>query len=278
MTDSLRVLVTGGASGIGRATVRRLRACGHDVAVLDCDDDALSDLPNDVETHVCDVTDEDAVRDAVSLVAEDGIDVLLPCAAYYELGAVEDVPGELVETQFGVNVFGVLTVARAALPALRESGGRIVTVASVLGRVTLPYHGVYCATKHAVESLSDALRVELAPHGVDVVIVEPGPVRTGFNDRAKARLDRYGETPYADAYDRVRRNFDAGGVTPERVADTVVTAVETDDPKARYPVTWQARVLPVLRLLLPTWAFDRLVRAELERRGAFGTVRELLGW
>jgi NAD(P)-dependent dehydrogenase (short-subunit alcohol dehydrogenase family) len=277
MSESLRVLVTGGASGIGRATVRRLRARGHDVVVLDSDAAALERLPDDVATHVCDVTDDEAVRERVAAVAADGIDALVPCAGVYELGAVEDVPAATVERQFDVNVFGVLSVVRAALPALRESGGRIVTVASVLGRVTLPYHGVYGATKHAIEALSDALRVELEPHGVRVAIVEPGPVRTGFNERAKAGLDRYDETPYAATYRDVRTGFDPGGVAPERVADTVVTAVEAADPKARYPVTWQARLLPLLRTLLPTWAFDRLVRTEVERAGLVGTVRGLLG-
>lgn len=277
MIDSLRVLVTGGASGIGRASVRRLRARGHDVVVLDVDEDALERLPDDVETHVCDVTDDGAVRETVAAVAADGIDALVPCAADYELGAVEDVPAETVERQFDVNVFGVLTVVRAALPALRDSGGRIVTVASVLGRMTLPYHGVYGATKHAVEALSDALRVELDPHGVDVAILEPGAVRTGFNERAKAGLDRYDDTPYAETYRDVAAGFDPGGVAPERVAETVVAAVEADDPKARYPVTWQARLPLVLRFVLPTWAFDRMVRALVEANGPVETMRELLG-
>ncbi|MFC6824091.1 SDR family NAD(P)-dependent oxidoreductase [Halopelagius fulvigenes] len=273
-----RVVVTGGASGIGRATVRRLRALGHDVVVLDADESALGRLPEAVETHVCDVTDEERVREVAEAVTDGGpVDSLLTCAGYYELGAVEDAPGGAVERQFRVNVFGTLFVARAFLPALRESGGRLVTVASVLGRVTLPFHGVYGATKHGVEALSDALRVELAPHGVSVAVVEPGAVRTGFNERAKEALWAYEgeETPYADDYRRVRESFDPGGTTPERVAETVVEAIQADDPKARYPVTWQARLLPVLRAVLPTAWFDALVRARVESSGPIETLRNL---
>jgi NAD(P)-dependent dehydrogenase (short-subunit alcohol dehydrogenase family) len=278
MTEQKRVVVTGGASGIGRATVDRLHRRGHDVVVLDVDESALARLPDGVDSFVCDVTDEGRVGDVVERVAAGGpIDALLTCAAYYELGAVEDAPSEAVERQFGVNVFGTLTVARAALPALRESGGRLVTVASVLGRVTLPFHGVYCATKHAVEALSDALRVELEPHGVDVVVVEPGAVQTGFNERAKDALSQYDdESAYAADYRRLRDSFDPGGTTPERVAETMVEAVETATPKARYPVTWQARLLPVLRTVLPTAWFDRLVRARVENRDPAAALRRWL--
>jgi NAD(P)-dependent dehydrogenase (short-subunit alcohol dehydrogenase family) len=250
------VFVTGAASGIGRATALRLAGRGHRVVGFDVDADGLDSLPPAVETHVGDVTDEDRVRD----VLPDGLDVLVNCAAVYELGAVEDAGWDRVEEQFRVNVFGTLAVTRAALPLLRNNGGRVVTVSSVLGRASLPLHGVYAGTKHALEGAFDALRAEQS--AVAVVLVEPGAVRTGLNERAKAGL-RDTRTPHRALYDRVHDRYDPGGVPPERVARVVGDAVEADDPKPRYVATRQAWLVLACRTLLPTRLYDRLALARV---------------
>ncbi|WP_142857616.1 SDR family NAD(P)-dependent oxidoreductase [Salinigranum halophilum] len=263
------VFVTGAASGIGRATVLRLAGRGHRIHAFDVDADGLSSLPATVETHVGDVTDEERVR----AVLPTDLDALVNCAATYELGAVEDADWDDVEDQFRVNVFGTLAVTRTALPVLRANDGRVVTLSSVLGRASLPLHGVYAGTKHALEGVFDALRAE--QDDVDVVLVEPGAVKTGFNERAKAGLDDE-QSPHRDLYDRVSDHYDPGGVPPERVARVVVEAVESPTPKARYPVTGQAWLLLACRTLLPERLYDRVVLARVRNRSVFRASLELV--
>jgi NAD(P)-dependent dehydrogenase (short-subunit alcohol dehydrogenase family) len=262
------VFVTGAASGIGRSTALRLAGRGHRVVGFDVDARGLASLPPTIETHTGDVTDEARVRE----VLPRELDALVNCAATYELGAVEDADWDRVEEQFRVNVLGTLAVTRAALPRLRANGGRIVTLSSVLGRTSLPLHGVYAGTKHALEGVFDALRAE--QDDVDVVLVEPGAVETGFNERAKGGLART-ESPHRALYDRVVARYDPGGVPPERVARVVVDAVETASPAARYLVTPQARVLLACRVLLPEHVYDRLALARVRNPSALRAALEL---
>jgi NAD(P)-dependent dehydrogenase (short-subunit alcohol dehydrogenase family) len=265
------VLVTGAASGIGYATATRLAGRGHRVVGVDVDSRGLESLPPTITTQVADVTDEARIRAVVPAA----LDALVNCAATYELGAVEDADWDAVEEQFRVNVFGTLAATRAALPALRETGGRVVTLSSVLGRASLPLHGVYAGTKHALEGVFDALRAEQSD--VDVVLVEPGAVRTGFNERAKAALDRHGDSPHRDLYDRVLARYDPGGVSPDRVARTVVAAVESPSPCARYPVTAQGHLLLACRALLPERLYDRVALARVRNPSVGRAALELLG-
>jgi NAD(P)-dependent dehydrogenase (short-subunit alcohol dehydrogenase family) len=264
------VFITGAASGIGRATALRLAGRGHRVVAFDVDADGLDSLPATVETHVGDITDEDRVSE----VLPPDLDALVNSAATYDLGAVEDADWDRVEAQFRVNVFGTLAVTRAALPHLRENDGRVVTLSSVLGRASLPLHGVYAGTKHALEGLFDALRAEQS--AVAVVLVEPGPVRTGLNERAKAGLDR-AETPHQKLYDRVRDRYDPGGVPPDRVARVVVDAVESPSPATRYPVSAQGRLVLFCRALLPDTLYDRLALARVRNASVVGAALELVG-
>jgi NAD(P)-dependent dehydrogenase (short-subunit alcohol dehydrogenase family) len=264
------VFITGAASGIGRATALRLAGRGHRVVAFDVDADSLASLPPTIETAVGDITDEPRVREALPA----DLDALVNCAATYELGAVEDADWESVEEQFRVNVFGTLAVTRAALPPLRANGGRVVTLSSVLGRASLPLHGVYAGTKHALEGVFDALRAE--QDAVDVALVEPGAVATGFNERAKAGLAD-ADSAHADLSDRVLSRYDPGGVPPERVARVVCVAVESPVPKPRYVVTGQARVLLVCRALLPASLYDRLALARVRNRSVPRASLELVG-
>lgn len=254
----MHVFITGGANGIGRATGEQLLDRGHEVTVLDIDADALADLPDAVTTYYGDVYDEDFVQE---VIAQETFDVLVNCAGYQRQGAVEDMALDTVEEHFETNVFGLITVTWAALPMLRERNGRIVNISSLAGKVSAPFWGAYSASKHAVEGVSDALRMELASYDVDVVVVEPGPVDTGFNDRGREHLETFlPGSPYADRYRDVLDQDWFSGVSPEKAARTVVRAVETDRPRARYTVTWQAWLGPKLKTLLPTRLFDAIVR------------------
>lgn len=253
----MRVFITGGANGIGRATVDHLDDRGHDVIVYDIDENAFDDLPAGVTAYHGDVYDEDRVRE---VVGKETFDVLINCAGYQEQGAIEDMDAGAVEKHFETNVFGLLHVTREALPMLRERSGRIINISSIAGTTAGPYWGSYAASKHAVEGASDALRMEVQEFGVEVVVVAPGPIRTGFNERGRQMLKQYlPDSVYADRY-RERLEQEQHGAPPAKAASVIVNAVEADRPKPRYTVTWVAWLGPKLQAALPTRLWDRMVR------------------
>ncbi len=197
-------------------------------------------------------------------------------AGYGETAAVEDITVEELHAQFDVNTYGPHRLVRAALPYMREQGdGTIINMSSVGGQLSQPGIGAYCASKFALEALSDALRAEVSDFGVDVVLVEPGPVDTPFEEKAEESIDERadGDGPYADLYERVAEFNEGiterGGddiatllmgritVPSERVAETVVDAAEDDDPKPRYKVSVPHRVMAMGRYL-PSRARDEL--------------------
>lgn len=252
----MRVFITGGANGIGKATVERLLDRGHEVAVYDIDRNALQDLPASVATYYGDVYDEERVQE---VIAQETVDVLINCAGYQARGAIEDMALDGVEKHFETNLFGMMNVIRAVLPMLRERNGRIINVSSLAGRVASPFWGAYAASKHAVEGMSDALRMELRGFGVEVVVVEPGPIRTGFNERGAQMLKQYlPDSIYADRYRDVLSE-ESSGASPEKAASVLVKAVEAKNPKPRYTVTWVAWLGPKLKAVLPTRVWDWIV-------------------
>jgi short-subunit dehydrogenase len=140
-----------------------------------------------------------------------------------------------------------------------------VNISSVAGRVSMPFYGPYCATKYSLEALSDALRYELASFDVDVVIVEPGPINTGFNKRAREKLEKYlPDSVYASRYNKVLEKGGRAEVGAEKAAKTVVKAIETSDPKRRYTVTWEAWLLPKLKRYLPSRIWEYIIRKGLD--------------
>jgi len=258
----MQILVTGGASGIGKATVHKLLEKQHNVVVLDIDEESLEQLPEEVTKYHGDVYDEERVKEVIE--AED-FDVLVNCAGYYELGSIEDMDSDTLEDHFRTNVFGTMNVNRNAAPQLREKNGRIINVSSVAGRISMPFYGPYCATKYSIEALSDALRYEMRPFDVDVVIIEPGPIKTGFNERAREKLEKYlPNSIYSERYQKLLGNKGRAEVGAEKAANIVVEAIETSDPKRRYTVTWEAWLLPKLKRILPSRIWDYIIRKGLD--------------
>lgn len=204
------VLITGCSSGIGRATAHRFLEEGWRVWATARDPDDVAGLARaGCRSAALDVTDDEQVERVVERVVDrDGrIDCLVNNAGFGQAGAVEEVPVERLRVQFDVNVFGPVRLVQAVLPHMRTAeSGTVVNVSSLLGRVVYPTRGAYAGSKHALEALSDALRMEVAGFGVDVVVVEPGAVSTGFDDRLRDTRDATLETP---AYDRLRRVVDA---------------------------------------------------------------------
>lgn len=251
----MEILITGGANGIGKATVEKL-VSEHSVKVFDIDEKGLQQLPENAETFQGDVSDEERVKQVLEQL---DLDVLVNCAGYYELGSIEDVESEDVMKQYDANVFGPLNFSRHATEMIRENSGRIINVASVAGRLTPPFFGIYSSTKHALEAISDAQRMELKEFDVDVVVIEPGPIETGFNRRAREELEKYiPGSDYSDKYSKILEN-ETEGKTAEQAAEKIVKAIETDNPRARYQIGWQAWLGPKLKAVLPTFLTDRIL-------------------
>ncbi|WP_246987406.1 SDR family oxidoreductase [Halorientalis marina] len=254
------VLITGSSSGIGRATAKAFHEEDWTVYATARDTDDVADLAEEgCETAELDVTEDDQIESVVDRVVDEqgSIECLVNNAGYAQFGAVEDVPVEAVHDQFDVNLYGPHRLTRAVLPHMREQGdGTIVNVSSVAGRISTPGQGVYAGSKFALEGLTDALRNEVDDHGIDVVLVEPGPTSTNFDDRATAeldgRLDRSGA--YDDLYEFYEQQRLFGGTSaiagePEEVAEVIREATCSADPEARYPVGGQANLLLLTRFV-----------------------------
>ncbi|MBY8871282.1 SDR family NAD(P)-dependent oxidoreductase [Micromonospora sp. PLK6-60] len=269
------VLITGTSSGIGRATVRRLArrpeltvyATARRVeSIADLADSGARLLP-------LDVTDEASMRAAVAAVeAEHGqVDVLVNNAGYGEYGPIEEAPLDRVRAQFETNVFGLSRLTQLVLPGMRRAGrGRIVNVSSMGGRLVFPGGGYYHASKYAVEAISDALRQEVRPFGIEVAIVEPGLIRTGFGAVAADSLGR-GAGP-AGPYQPMVSAVDAAmaksygnpllAAEPDAVARVIERAVTARRPRTRYLVTAAARVMVHGRRLFGARLFDAVNRLQ----------------
>ena len=265
-------MITGCSSGIGWATAERLARRGWTVYATARNVEAIAPL----EERGCrllplDVTDEESMKSAVEGVerAEGAVGVLINNAGYSQSGAVEEVPMEKVRRQFETNVFGLSRMCQLVLPGMRGQGfGRIVNLSSMGGRLTFPGGGYYHATKHAVEAISDALRFEVRGFGVEVVVIEPGLIRTGFAETAVDSMGEDGSGPYAGFDTGVARttrgNYERGplarlGGGPETVAETMERAISAARPRTRYTVTPSAKLLILGRRLLPDRVWDGLV-------------------
>jgi NAD(P)-dependent dehydrogenase (short-subunit alcohol dehydrogenase family) len=271
MNDVGPILITGCSSGIGAATAKRLGRHGHLVYATARRPETLADATAaGCRTLALDVTDEGSMQSAVeSIVAEHGrVGALINNAGYGEYGAVEDVPMDRVRRQFETNVFGPARMCQLVLPSMREAGrGRIVNVGSMGGRVTFPYGGYYHATKHAVEALSDALRFEVAPFGIQVVLFEPGLIATEFGSTVSGTLgDTTDEkSPYSDAaarMDKMIGDMYANrllAVGPGAVAKVIERAITTRRPHARYVVPAMTRGLIGARQMMPSRAWDAMM-------------------
>ena len=183
------MLVTGCSTGIGRATAEHLAEKGWTVYATARRPESIEDLrEKGCRTLALDVTDEDSMRAAVQEVeaAEGAVGVLVNNAGYSQSGAVESVKLDDVRAQFETNVFGLVRMCQLVLPGMRRQGwGKIVNVSSMGGKLTFPGGGIYHGTKHAVEAISDALRFEVRGFGVDVIVIEPGLIRTQFARRGR---------------------------------------------------------------------------------------------
>ena len=267
------VMVTGCSSGIGLATAEVLRSRGWYVIPTARRDSDIAMLYNkDFKPVRLDLSDpasvEQAVADAVAL-SECGIGALVNNAGVAQYGAVEDLTRTALERQFSVNTIGMQDLTNRLIPHFREKGkGRIVNISSVFGRVTAPMVGAYCASKYAMEALSDAMRVELRSEGIAVSLIEPGPILSEFRnksaDHSKSQIDmekgRYGDR-YRRRMERAKKpqRKDFFTKPPEAVGVKVAHALESKRPHSRYCVTIPAYAGAFLRRFAPDLLLDRLL-------------------
>jgi NAD(P)-dependent dehydrogenase (short-subunit alcohol dehydrogenase family) len=266
MSRSRVALVTGASSGIGRATALALRDAGWTVVATARRADALEQIAGPrLHTAVLDVTDEQSRSSVVTAVtAQHGpVSLLVNNAAFGRMGPIEDFPMADWERVFATNVFGLVRMAQLVIPGMRAAGrGRIVNVSSMGGEFTTPLAGAYHASKYAVESVSDALRAEVKPFGISVVVLQPGPVATHLATDGDFVSDANG--PYAPAVAHMQETARAlqpgrGILTPEQVARTIVKIAGASRASDRYKVGAVAHTLPFLRRWLPRGLWDRTI-------------------
>ena len=284
------ILVTGATAGIGRATALSFAREGHHVIAAGRRVDALESLRGEagdarLDIVLMDVSDEASVRRAFDeidrLTDARGVDVLVNNAGYGLPGPLGDIGDAALRAQYETNVFGLMRVTRAAMPAMiRSRSGRIINVSSVGGRVSFPFFGAYNSTKYAVEALSDALRIEVGAFGIDVALIEPGPIKTEFAERsltAVASVRREG-SPWADVYaraDALAAESERMAGKPEEVVRAIRHAATARRPRVRYVMPRSAAIGLFFMRLLPTrWLdavlarFVGLSRGRLAQRAA----------
>jgi NAD(P)-dependent dehydrogenase (short-subunit alcohol dehydrogenase family) len=262
-------LVTGASSGIGEATARRLLTDGYKVFVGARRLDRMHDLAALGATLLpLDLTDDASIVAAVEAIrtGPGRIDVLVNNAGYGSYGALEDVPLDEARRQFEVNVFGLARLCQLVLQMMRaQKSGKIVNVTSIGGKIWEPFGAWYHATKFAVEGLSDSLRVEVERFGIDVIIVEPGAIRTEWGGIAGESLLRMsGDGVYAPYAQRHAKLLDSANSSklaspPDVVAKTIARAIRASRPKTRYATGGGAHAILFLRKILTDRMFDRLI-------------------
>ena len=273
MTTNKTILITGCSSGIGLTTADVLKARGHRVI---CSARKTEDVERlKAEGHEClmlDLADSDSIRQAVAQLLEmtDGnVDALFNNGAFGQPGAVEDLSREALRNQFETNLFGTHELTNLLIPIMRRRGsGRIIYNSSVLGFVAMKFRGAYNASKFALEGLSDTLRLELRGSGIQVVLIEPGPITSRFRQNAFAMYQRYidpSTSVHRETYQAMEARLQKPGpaapftLPATAVAEKVVHALESPRAKNRYAVTLPTQLFAVLKRVLPTTWLDKIL-------------------
>ncbi len=283
---SQTIVMTGASAGIGRHAAMHLASKGHRVIAGARRLDALQamaaeaqqeSMPGAIVPVRLDVNDSESIEalrvEVERLTEGSGPDAVVNNAGYGQFGPIELLDDEVVRQQFNTNVFGLLAVTRAFLPAMRQRrSGRIVNISSVAGWISMPLTGVYNASKHAVEALTDALRVEARPFGIRVVSIQPGPIKTDFSDVGMGRagdLPAQG-TPYQrvlEVVPEIVKQFESQAFPPAVVSRDIERALTKTRPRAHYISPWPAGLLFGLLKAMPTpWrdaAFARMMKIDL---------------
>lgn len=267
MNSKKVVLVTGASSGIGEATAQTLHDAGWEVYAGARRVDRMETLEaKGVHTIKLDVTAEASMKECVSriLSKEGRIDALVNNAGYGSYGSLEDIPMEEARYQFEVNVFGLARLTQLVLPNMRKrQRGKIINVSSIGGKLGEPHGSWYHATKFAVEGLSDSLRMELKQFNIDVVVIQPGAIKTEWSSIARENMLKIsGHTDYGDLAKKhiaMLEKFDGQGSEPSVIGDVILTACTSVKPKTRYAIGNSAGMMLFMRKILSDRLFDKMM-------------------
>ena len=262
-------LVTGASSGIGKAIAEQLLSDGMSLYVAARRVEKMADLERQGATAIeMDITKEEDVARVVDQIAREqgGVDILVNNAGFGNYGAMEDTSISDAKYQFEVNLFGLARITKAVLPHMRKQNhGKIVNISSMAGKMYMPMGAWYHGSKHALEGWSDCLRLELAPFGIDVIVIEPGVIETEFDDSMIGpMMQRSGNTAYAELANKIKvastEAYREGNGTPATaVAKTVSRALRSRHPKTRYVVGKMARPMMFARKWFGDRLFDKIV-------------------
>ncbi len=263
-------LVTGASSGIGESTALKFKELGYTVYGAARRVDRMQHLTrSDIRILSMDVIDNASMQAGIdTIIAEAGrIDVLVNNAGYGSYGAIEDVPMEEARAQFDVNVFGAVRLIQLALPHMRaQRSGTIINITSMGGKIHTPLGAWYHGTKFALEAISDCLRMEVQPFGIDVVVIEPGGIKTEWAGIAADKLKQTsGQGPYAVQANAMAQSMIGEASVkrqspPQIIADTIAKAVTARKPKTRYAIGFGAKPMIFMRGILSDRAFDGMMR------------------
>lgn len=271
-----KVLITGASSGIGLQTAVLLASEGYYVYAVARQIDKLEELKRyGIKPYYMDLSDETSIKEVTQNILEDsqGIDILINNAGFGVFVSIEDVEISTARKQLEVNLFGLAELTKLVLPYMREKGrGRIINVSSVAGRAVFFMGGWYHVSKYGLEALSDVLRMELTPFGIDVVLIEPGAIKTNWGLIAARYLK---ESAKSGAYEdlakiqakRLEKNYSKNPFfsEPKIVAKVIKQAVVAKRVKARYLVGFGARVIILLKHVLPDKIFDALMMIGIKK-------------
>lgn len=264
------VLITGCSTGIGRCIANGLKERDYHVFATARKQKDIDELKQaGFDAIMLDITDSDSINAAAEVVltkSNNQLYGLINNAAYGLTGAVEDLPVQALREQFETNVFGTQELTNLLIPAMRKNNeGRIIQISSVLGFVTMKFRGAYCASKYALESLSDAMRHELAESNIKVCLIQPGPIKSEFRNNVVANFNKVidkNKSIHADAYNKMESQ--AGNkvlftLGPEAVLEKVIHALESEKPKVRYYVTFPTYLFAFLKWVLPGTLLDKIL-------------------
>ncbi len=264
-------LVTGASSGIGKETVLALLKDGVKVYAAARRESHMEDLVEKGAIVIpMDITSKDSIEQGIGKIFQESgsLDILINNAGYGSYGAIEDVPIEEGIRQFDVNIFGLARLTQLVLPGMRKNrSGKIVNISSMGGKMYTPFGGWYHATKHALEGFTDCLRLEVAPFGIDAILIEPGGITTPWGTIAADNLEKMsGSGAYAErakqSAEGIRNRYESGKMTePGVIARVILKSLKAKKPKTRYAAGYMAKPSLFLRKILPDRVFDKLIQS-----------------
>ena len=266
------VLITGASSGMGKETAKLLASQGYVVYAAARRFEKMAELEKLGITAIkMDITDEHSMKYWVSIISErEGrIDILINSAGYGLLGPIEDVTTEDARYQMEVNVFGLNRLTQLVLPLMRkQQSGKIVNVTSTAGKLSAPLAGWYSASKYAVEALSDSLRLEVKAFGIDVIIIEPGGVKSEWGEIARKGLHQIADhSPYRSMAKKIiefSAKAEPKNADPSVIAELILKAITSKHPKARYHGGHMSGLILFLRKILNDSQFDKLLLSQMK--------------